>query len=196
MHWLVAIYKRDSVYNPKKYRGVHLTSQLSKTIERVIGNPLVALLEQYGYGSSQWAFRKMSSARDLLLVCVSKWILAICSGFKIGAYLSDISGAFDRVFKDFLLAKLHSIGIPDLFLDFLSSYLEARLGYVAVEGILSDALTLCDTVFQGTVLGPPLWNVFFHDVSHAASAVQGRGKATISYPSFLDAVGRHRYRCR
>ena len=35
------------------------------------------------------------------------WILAICSGQKIGAYLSDITGAFDRVFKIYMLAKLH-----------------------------------------------------------------------------------------
>jgi hypothetical protein len=100
----------------------------------------------------------------------------ICSGYKIGIYLSDISGAFDKVFKDFMLAKLHSVGVPDVFLDFLNAYLEPRLGYVTVESALSEVFHICDTVFQGTVLGPTLWNVFFHDVSNAACIHNGTEK--------------------
>ena len=84
---------------------------------------------------------------------------------KVGLYLSDITGAFDKVFKDFLLAKLHSLGVADQFLDFLNSYLSPRLGYVAVEGVFSEVLDLADMCFQGTVLGPALWNAFFHDVA-------------------------------
>ena len=49
---------------------------------------------------------------------------AICTGRKIDVYLSDISGAFDRVFKEFLMAKLVSAGIPDSYLNFPNSYLE------------------------------------------------------------------------
>ena len=86
-------------------------------------------------------------------------------------YLSDITGAFDRVFKSFMLAKLHSVGVPDVFLDFLNAYLEPRIGHVAVENVLSDVFTICDSVFQGTVLGPTLWNVFFHDVAFAAAGI-------------------------
>ena len=87
---------------------------------------------------------------------MSTWIKAICSGKKVGLYLSDISRAFDRVFKNFMLAKLHSVGVPDIYLDFLSSYLEPRIGHVAVENVLSDVFTLADSVFQGPVLGPTL----------------------------------------
>ena len=58
-----------------------------------------------------------------------------------------------------------------MYLDFLSSYLEPRIGHVAVESVLSDVFTLADSVFQGTVLGPTLWNVFFHDVAFAAAGV-------------------------
>jgi len=147
VHHLAPVYKRKSMYNAGNYRGVHLTATLSKAVERVIGNPLIAYLQQFGYGTNQWGFRKSCSARDLTFVCVSSWILAICSGFKIGAYLSDITSAFDRVFKDYLLAKLHSVEIADVFLDFLRSYLEPRIGHVRVDEILSEAFELCNTVF-------------------------------------------------
>ena len=170
-HLLVPIFKRSSVYQASNHRGVHLTPNISKVVEHVIGNPLISFLQQHGFGDSQWAFRKQCSSRDLALICVSSWILAICSGKKIGLYLSDITGAFDRVFKNFMIAKLHSVGVPDLYLDFLSSYLEPRIGHVAVESVLSDVFTLADSVFQGTVLGPTLWNVFFHDVAFAAAGI-------------------------
>ena len=74
---------------------VHLTSILSKTVERVIGQPLVAFLEARGFGDAQWAFRKKSSARDLVTIYAAKWVLLICRGFRVGLYLSDIFVAFD-----------------------------------------------------------------------------------------------------
>ena len=52
-----------------------------------------------------------------------------------------------------------------LFLDFLNSYLEARDGRVTVEGAVSRAVALSNMVFQGTVLGPCLWNVFFASIA-------------------------------
>ena len=88
------------------------------------------------------------------------WILGICTGHKIATYLGDISGAFDRVFKDYLLAKLQSAGVGAQYLNFLDSYLQPRKASVAVEGTFSDEFEIANTVFQGTMLGPPLWNVF------------------------------------
>ena len=88
------------MYQASNYRGVHLTPVLSKIAERVIGMPLISYLQQKGFGEHQWAFKKKHSARDLAFYCVACWILAICKGQKVAVYLSDISGAFDRVFKD------------------------------------------------------------------------------------------------
>jgi hypothetical protein len=102
------------------------------------------------------------------------WIPAICCGMKVAAYLSDISGAFDRVSKTYLLAKLFAAGVGTKYLNFLSAYLAPRKGKVVVQGAFSDEISLEDTVFQGTCLGPALWNVFFADVSVPASSTDGR----------------------
>ena len=74
VHLVIPIYKKAAVSDPGNYRGIHLTSIVSKCVERVIGQPLIAFLEAHGFGSAQWAFRKKCSARDLSLVCVSRWI--------------------------------------------------------------------------------------------------------------------------
>ena len=66
--------------------------------------------------------------------------------------------------------KLSTLGLPSTFLDFLNSYLQAREGRVTVEGAMSRSVVLCDMVFQGTVLGPALWNVFFASVADVVPA--------------------------
>jgi hypothetical protein len=112
----------ESVYKPGQYRGVHLTSIMSKAVERVSSQPLTRFLQQQGYGNAQWAFRRMSSARDLVIVYVAQWVLLIYQGRKIGVYLSDISGALDKVSRCLLIGKLSQVGLPSTFLDFLNSY--------------------------------------------------------------------------
>ena len=39
--WVAPIHKRKAVYNAGNYRGVHMTAQLSKTVERYIGRLLL-----------------------------------------------------------------------------------------------------------------------------------------------------------
>ena len=84
-----------------------------------------------------------------------------------------LADKFDRVFKDYLLAKLHAAGVGPTYLIFLDSYLQPRNAKVVIEGIESNAFSIANTVFQGTVLGPPLWNVFFSDVVQPASSLGG-----------------------
>ena len=173
VHHICPLYKRNSAFNPGNYRGVHLTAVLSKLAEKVIGRNLVSYLHTGKFGPHQWAFTPGLSARDLVTALVMSWILAVCTGHKVAAYLGDVSGAFDRVFKDYLLAKLHAAGVGAQYLNFLDSYLQPRRASVVVEGTVSDAFEIANTVFQGTVLGPALWNVFFNDVTQPASSLGG-----------------------
>ena len=81
-------------------------------------------------------------------------------------YLGDISGAFDRVYKPFLMVRLASIGVNESYLRFFDAYLAPRKGTVCVQGAQSEEFVLEDSVFQGTVLGPPLWNTWCEALSH------------------------------
>jgi hypothetical protein len=90
--------------------------------------------------------------------------LLLAGGSKVGVWLSDISGAFDRVRCDRLLCKLRRAGVSENLMAFFKSYFEARIGTVIVESCHSEEFIIADSVFQGTVLGPPCWNIFFSDV--------------------------------
>ena len=55
-HWVVPLYKKKSPFEAGNYRGVHLTAQLSKATERLLGQLfLPALSSSAGFGPSQFA---------------------------------------------------------------------------------------------------------------------------------------------
>ena len=85
----------------------------------------------------------------------------------IALYCADVSAAFDRVSRTRLIAKLRSHCFSDKLVRFLAAWLAARTSEVLVSGHVSDADALEDSVFQGTVLGPPLWNLFCSDATAA-----------------------------
>ena len=65
------LFKRGSVFDPDKYRGIHLTCTLSKCVERIVGSSLIAYLQEKVFGDSQWAFRKNAGARDLVTISIA-----------------------------------------------------------------------------------------------------------------------------
>ena len=82
---------------------------------------------------------------------------------NIAVYCSDVAGAFDRVDSKRLAAKLKAKGLNKRIVQLLMSWLEARIAKVVVGGEFANELELIDQIFQGTVLGPSLWNLFFED---------------------------------
>ena len=156
IHRLVPLFKRNQYFLPGNYRGLHITSLLSKVAERLIAHTLSPFLQHHGYGERQWAYRKGRGAKDLICYIMLTWILAICSGESIGVYLSDISGAFDQVYSKLFLVKLRQLGLSERMLIFFVAYLDARVAHSVVGGSSSNDYSITDMVFQCTVLAHAL----------------------------------------
>ena len=75
----------------------------------------------------QWAFRPKRSCRDLVALLVLRWIWAFDNGFKVASFLSDVSGAFDKVDRDILVAYLRNTGVSETLCDFIEDYLARGL---------------------------------------------------------------------
>ena len=169
-HWLLPLYKKRAVYDPGNYRGVHLTSQVAKVVERLLGIRLDRFFLQSGaFGPNQFAYRKSFGYKDALGLNTLRWLWNLATGRKTALYCSDVSGAFDRVEDTLLLQKLWCKGLRSSLFGVLSSWLRGRSGSVVVEGKRSFSRPLQHQVFQGTVLGPPLWNTFFEDSRFAVN---------------------------
>ena len=86
------------VLDPSNYRGVHMTAQFSKVLERFLGLAFLPTLScEKSIGSNQFAYTKGRGARDALAYLVLSWLQAFRQKCSIALYMSDVSGAFDRV---------------------------------------------------------------------------------------------------
>ena len=127
VYWVVAIYKKRSVYGPKNYRGVHLTAQLAKVIERLLQPVFVPILMSEGsIGKNQFAYCRGRGARDAIAFLVLSWLTAFREKPRVALYMSDVSAAFDRVFTQRLLDKLAARGVPAAITRRFGSWLATR----------------------------------------------------------------------
>ena len=79
VHRLCPLYKKLPVYDANNYKGVHITSILSKVAERIIGGPLLRFFETANcYGNHQWAYRKHRSSSDLITLLMCSWLFSVC----------------------------------------------------------------------------------------------------------------------
>jgi hypothetical protein len=69
-----------------------------------------------------------------------------------------------------LVAKLRKKGLHPQLIAVMTSWLQERFAHVVVSGESSKEMILNNMVFQGTVTGPTLRNVFFEDAHHAINA--------------------------
>ena len=93
---------------------MHLTSQISKVVERVIASLFVPhLISSRTFGRNQFAYMPERSARDALAQLVLTWICLFGKKRNVAVYCSDVSGAFDKVNSRRLIQKLRARGVPD-----------------------------------------------------------------------------------
>ena len=140
-------------------------------MERLVGVHLDKFFkDSEAFGPNQFAYRKAFGYKDALALNTLTWLWSLALGRKTGLYCSDVSGAFDRVEQERLLHKLECKGLRYNLLGVVASWLSGRTGAVVVEGTKSVERVLSHQVYQGTVLGPPLWNAFFEDARDAVNA--------------------------
>ena len=99
-HWICPLHKRKATCEPGNYRGIHLTPQLSKVVERVLQSMWVPTLIRVGaFGENQFAYLPARGSRDALALAALTWITCFARGQRVAVYCSDVSGAFDKVQK-------------------------------------------------------------------------------------------------
>ena len=113
-----------------------------------------------------------------------EWLSIFDRRGKIGFYCSDVSGAFDKVDSRRLAEKLRAKGINQRLVNLLISWCEDRNAKVAVGGCFSEPFKLANQVFQGTVLGPILGNLYFED---SCVAIRKTGHNEVVFADDLNA---------
>ena len=147
-----------------------MTSQLSKVCERILGPGFKRFVEAAEkYGPRQFAYMKGRGHRDALVANILQWLLWLESGKVVGLYCSDVSGAFDRVDREILVREIRSSGLSPCLVRILESWLDDRVAEVVVGGQAAAPAPLRNSVYQGTVWGPPLWNLHYESARHSVN---------------------------
>ena len=109
-------------------------------------------------------FRKGVRAQNCLLFLIEKWRKCLDNNGKAGVLLTDLSKAFDCLVHDLLIAKLNVYGFDYLSLKLIYSYLSERSQRVRINASFSSWKEIMSGVPQGSILGPPLYNVNSNDL--------------------------------
>ena len=122
---IVPVYKKNCKCEKENYRPVSILSNLSKIYEKLMYNQLYDYFDQILF-PSQCGFRKGYRAQHCLLVMIEKFKEAINRGNKLGAFVTDLSKAFDCINHQLLIAKLYNYGVSTLSINMIFSDLSNR----------------------------------------------------------------------
>ncbi|GBM29798.1 putative RNA-directed DNA polymerase from transposon X-element, partial [Araneus ventricosus] len=161
---VVPIYKKGkNPQAPDSYRPISLLSSLSKIAESIILSRLEDETE-HKLTPYQFGFRKGLSTTEQLLRMVEHIREGFCNKIDTAAVFIDIAKAFDRVWIDGLLYKMHKLKITRKLILLLQSYLKGRSFVVRVGKELSTPRLTEAGVVQGSRLGPHCFNIFINDI--------------------------------
>lgn len=164
---IVPIPKRGKdLKKPENYRPISLLPTMSKVLERVL-LPRIRqpLLDDHIIRPEQFAYQPYLSA-ELQLLRITEFITKNMNYSRYtAAVFLDVEKAYDKVWKDNLMVKLHNnTNIPDCYLKLVDSYLQNRKFFVQIDGKRSGTKTLEQGIPQGSVLSPTLFTIYVNDI--------------------------------
>ena len=149
--------------DPKKnYRPVNNLVFFSKIIERVVKKQLNQhMTVNRLHSASQFGYKYCHSTETMMLGLTNDVLLGFDEGLCTVMLFLDLSAAFDTIDIEKLLEILcDEIGVTGVALQWFRSFLSGRTQKVRIGGEFSKIMEVLFGAPQGSVLGPPLFNIY------------------------------------
>ena len=159
------IYKDGARDDPSNYRGISLTSNMSKLFNSILYTKLETYLEDNKIiRPEQGGFRKNYRTADHIFVLQTIIEKYITKGQKIYGCFVDLKKAYDSVWRKGLIHKINQIGLGGKIGNIISEmYKETHTSLIYKDRILPKIHT-SKGVKQGDNLSPLLFNIYINDL--------------------------------
>ena len=155
------IFKRDEPIYKENYRPISCLSAGSKIFERILHRHIPSYIGTY-IRPYLCGYRKGYCAQYAVMTLLEKWRISLDNNGCGGAFLMDLSKAFDTLNHQLLIAKLHAYGLTHGTLTLLYSYLSNRWQRTKINNYYSTWDEILQGVPQGSILGPLLFNIYIN----------------------------------
>ena len=159
------IHKNEEIHFEKNYRGISLTSCLSKFINNLLLSRLSKCFEELNlFKDNMMGFRP--SMRTSYDIFVLKTLIdkQFHKNKKLYTCFVDFSKAFDTIWRKGLIAKLNSFGIEGKMLNIIKDLYSGTNGHVTVGEFMSDNFKLSLGVKQGDPPSPFFFNIYMDEL--------------------------------
>ena len=157
---IVPVYKaggRDPL-KTDSYRGITLTSMISKVLEFLVLDRLESVFVSAGLPHiNQSAYRRAVSCADAIFATQEVVARYLRGGSRVYMCLYDLQKAFDSVEYPVLLEKLYNAGVNGKMWRLLRNWYTGGSCQVKLDGKLSHSFEVERGVRQGSVLSPALF---------------------------------------
>ena len=163
---IVPIFKKGNKNDLNNYRGITLTSCVSKIFNRLVCDRISGFIENNDILTEvQGGFRKDHRCDDHIFTLKS--IIATRSAEKKSTYLAflDFRKAFDTVWREGLLSIAWNIGIRGKVWNVLDNLYKNVQCNVKLGDIETDLFDIDEGLKQGCVLSPVLFCIYINELT-------------------------------
>ena len=156
--------KVQNLSTPAEYRPISVVSILSRIVERIIVHSYIypAFLKPpvVENNKDQSAFRPTGSTTAAVIDLLQQTNTMLLTNDFVVIISLDFTKAFDAVRHQTLRQKMCSFDLPDHIYNWVVNYFNNRHHITSHQGALSRLVVINASVIQGSVMGPPSYNVF------------------------------------
>lgn len=163
---IIPIFKKGDQMDLNNYRGITLTSCISKVYNRIISQTVSKFVEDNNILTEvQGSFRKDRRCEDHVFTLKSIIAARKAEGKQTFLAFLDFKKAFDTVWRDGLLTAARKVGITGSLLRILSNMYTNVECKVKFSNIETSFFSVDEGVKQGCVLSPILFCIYINELA-------------------------------
>ena len=160
---IAALHNKGDKTEHGNYRNISLVSHTSKVLLEVVARRLSAYCEVKGLlPEEQCGFRPNRSTTDMMSVVRRLQEIGWKAGVSLIMCFIDLQKVYDTVDRTLLWQVLTRIGVPPQMIAVIQEFHDRMRACVRPDdGVCSDWFEVGQGLWQGSVLYPLLFNIFF-----------------------------------